>query len=150
MRSAFAGSTPLRLSTQQTGCPFLALSRHRRVRCTCPLSEVKQTCRTASSTTLSLRFRFVLSAGGLAGGLAEENENNKKKTKPFGGRGEIRTHERLAPLPVFKTGALNRSATLPCLECQSLSQRPNRTQVEHCNRNCRRSLVRRTRKITSN
>ena len=31
----------------------------------------------------------------------------------FGGRGEIRTHERLAPLPVFKTGALNHSATLP-------------------------------------
>ena len=30
-----------------------------------------------------------------------------------GGRGEIRTHEGLAPLPVFKTGALNHSATLP-------------------------------------
>ena len=30
-----------------------------------------------------------------------------------GGRGEIRTHERVAPLPVFKTGALTHSATLP-------------------------------------
>jgi hypothetical protein len=30
-----------------------------------------------------------------------------------GGSGEIRTHERLATLPVFKTGAFNRSATLP-------------------------------------
>src|ERR1700719_2342400 len=30
-----------------------------------------------------------------------------------GGRGEIRTHETLAGLPVFKTGALNHSATLP-------------------------------------
>ena len=30
-----------------------------------------------------------------------------------GGGGEIRTHEGLAPLPVFKTGALNRSATPP-------------------------------------
>jgi hypothetical protein len=30
-----------------------------------------------------------------------------------GGRCEIRTHERLASLPVFKTGALNRSANLP-------------------------------------
>jgi Helix-turn-helix domain len=30
-----------------------------------------------------------------------------------GGWGGIRTHERLAPLPVFKTGALNRSATHP-------------------------------------
>ena len=30
-----------------------------------------------------------------------------------GGGGGIRTHERLAPLPVFKTGAMNRSATPP-------------------------------------
>jgi hypothetical protein len=31
----------------------------------------------------------------------------------FGGWGGIRTHEGLAPLPVFKTGAFNRSATHP-------------------------------------
>src|ERR1700731_1145760 len=31
----------------------------------------------------------------------------------YGGRGEIRTHETLTGLPVFKTGALNHSATLP-------------------------------------
>ena len=31
----------------------------------------------------------------------------------LGGSGEIRTHERLTPSPVFKTGAFNRSATLP-------------------------------------
>ena len=31
----------------------------------------------------------------------------------FGGSGEIRTHGGLAPSSVFKTGALNRSATLP-------------------------------------
>ena len=30
-----------------------------------------------------------------------------------GGQGGIRTHEGLAPLPVFKTGAFNRSATCP-------------------------------------
>jgi hypothetical protein len=30
-----------------------------------------------------------------------------------GGSGEIRTHERLTPSPVFKTGAFNHSATLP-------------------------------------
>ena len=30
-----------------------------------------------------------------------------------GGEGEIRTHERVAPLPVFKTGAFNRSAISP-------------------------------------
>jgi hypothetical protein len=32
-----------------------------------------------------------------------------------GGRCEIRTHEWLAPLPDFKSGALNRSANLPVL-----------------------------------
>jgi len=31
----------------------------------------------------------------------------------FGGGGEIRTHEGRKPLPVFKTGAFNRSATPP-------------------------------------
>ena len=31
-----------------------------------------------------------------------------------GGRTGIRTQERVAPLPVFKTGAFNRSAILPC------------------------------------
>ncbi len=31
----------------------------------------------------------------------------------LGGQGGIRTHEELAPLPVFKTGAFNRSATCP-------------------------------------
>ena len=35
------------------------------------------------------------------------------KGLPIGGGGGIRTHERLAPLPVFKTGAMNRSATPP-------------------------------------
>ncbi len=30
-----------------------------------------------------------------------------------GGESEIRTHERVAPLPVFKTGAFNRSAISP-------------------------------------
>ena len=30
-----------------------------------------------------------------------------------GGRTEIRTQERVAPLPVFKTGAFNRSAISP-------------------------------------
>src|SRR3979409_1689267 len=38
-----------------------------------------------------------------------------------GGRGGIRTHGTLAGTPVFKTGALNHSATLPLLRYQSLS-----------------------------
>lgn len=44
------------------------------------------------------------------------------------GRGEIRTHEPLAGLPVFKTGALSHSATLPTsstylLRAQSASKK---------------------------
>jgi hypothetical protein len=38
-----------------------------------------------------------------------------------GGRGGIRTHGALAGTPVFKTGALNRSATLPSLELSDLA-----------------------------
>ena len=34
-----------------------------------------------------------------------------------GGEGGIRTHERVAPLLVFKTSAFNRSATSPKLIC---------------------------------
>jgi hypothetical protein len=34
-------------------------------------------------------------------------------TTDFGGEGEIRTHEPRKGLPVFKTGAFNRSATSP-------------------------------------
>ena len=47
-----------------------------------------------------------------------------------GGRGGIRTHGTLAGTPVFKTGALNRSATLPNQEFQSLSLGRCRTQRE--------------------
>ena len=36
-----------------------------------------------------------------------------KVTKSSGGEGGIRTHERVAPLLVFKTSAFNRSATSP-------------------------------------
>lgn len=37
----------------------------------------------------------------------------------FGGSGEIRTHGRVAPSLVFKTSALNRSATLPYKDGQN-------------------------------
>jgi hypothetical protein len=40
----------------------------------------------------------------------------------FGGRGGIRTHGTLAGTPVFKTGALNHSATLPALEFRDLAE----------------------------
>jgi hypothetical protein len=47
------------------------------------------------------------------------NKNKKRPERRFfyfssGGRCEIRTHGRLATSPVFKTGAFNRSANLPC------------------------------------
>ena len=37
----------------------------------------------------------------------------KKVRKSYGGRGEIRTHGTLSRTAVFKTAALNHSATLP-------------------------------------
>ncbi len=40
-------------------------------------------------------------------------EDVRAKSLIFGGSGEIRTHGGLTPSSVFKTGALNRSATLP-------------------------------------
>ena len=42
----------------------------------------------------------------------------------IGGWGGIRTHEGLAPLPVFKTGAFNRSATHPILAGFGLDTTP--------------------------
>ena len=41
--------------------------------------------------------------------------NPLKYVESNGGEGGIRTHEGLAPLPVFKTGAFNRSAISPSL-----------------------------------
>ena len=40
------------------------------------------------------------------------------RIRASGGRGGIRTHGGLAPTPVFKTGALNHSATLPTTALQ--------------------------------
>ena len=46
--------------------------------------------------------------------LKETKFQNFLKISPFnGGEGGIRTHERVAPLLVFKTSAFNRSATSP-------------------------------------
>src|SRR5438128_12353173 len=56
--------------------------------------------------------------------------NRLKRGAQFGGRGGIRTHGTLAGTPVFKTGALNHSATLPAQEFQSLSVGLARTQCE--------------------
>lgn len=47
-----------------------------------------------------------------------------------GGRGGIRTHGTLAGTPVFKTGALNHSATLPLQRHQALRGGRSRTVCE--------------------
>ena len=66
---------------------------------------------------ITLKIKFILIF------YLNYNPKNKDKKKTlddqesfliFGGSGEIRTHGGLTPSSVFKTGALNRSATLPC------------------------------------
>jgi len=49
----------------------------------------------------------------LLAGLACQIASVGQQLRLVGGRGEIRTHGGLAPTTVFKTVALNRSATLP-------------------------------------
>jgi hypothetical protein len=50
------------------------------------------------------------------GTFVTDGERERRVTNEgAGGRGGIRTHEGLAPLAVFKTAALNHSATLPSL-----------------------------------
>ena len=49
-----------------------------------------------------------------------------------GGRGEIRTHGTLAGTPVFKTGALNHSATLP--RCNAARRNPMVDALRPCKR----------------
>src|SRR4051812_41384125 len=44
---------------------------------------------------------------------SEAHQSVGSETSRLGGRGGIRTHGGLAPTAVFKTAALNRSATLP-------------------------------------
>src|SRR5436190_21268194 len=62
---------------------------------------------------------------------ARRIETSQSSTSVYGGRGGIRTHGTLAGTPVFKTGALNHSATLPCLKDQPLHEWLPRTQGEH-------------------
>jgi hypothetical protein len=55
---------------------------------------------------------------------------NINNINSIGGRGGIRTHGTLAGTPVFKTGALNHSATLPYQSDQRLSDTFSRTSWE--------------------
>jgi hypothetical protein len=51
----------------------------------------------------------------------QKSKQNQYVVYRIGGRGGIRTHGTLSGTPVFKTGALNHSATLPLLRDQALS-----------------------------
>jgi hypothetical protein len=50
---------------------------------------------------------------GLIGGSIKKGPKKTKEIRIYGGRGGIRTHGGVAPTAVFKTAALNHSATLP-------------------------------------
>ena len=50
---------------------------------------------------------------GKTGGYVKFKTKKNPEIRGSGGSGEIRTHGGRKPSPVFKTGALNRSATLP-------------------------------------
>jgi hypothetical protein len=61
-----------------------------------------------------VKRKQMLSYADVAGTFMAVSERGRRTANGLsGGRGEIRTHERLATFPVFKTGALNHSATLP-------------------------------------
>ncbi len=65
----------------------------------------------SNSTQLNLNFYI----GRMRGKIIDiKSPCFKQGLLEFGGSGEIRTHGGLTPSSVFKTGALNRSATLPC------------------------------------
>src|SRR5262249_44739556 len=69
--------------------------------------EGQRTCPEGKISQLQPKYRRFLNC----------SERQRRKAKDaFGGRGGIRTHEGLPPLAVFKTAALNHSATLPSLE----------------------------------
>ena len=50
-----------------------------------------------------------------------------------GGETGIRTQERVAPLPVFKTGAFNRSAISPCTNTYSIIGRDSLSNTSSLN-----------------
>src|SRR5688572_12788597 len=60
--------------------------------------------------------------------------------KNIGGWGEIRTHGRLAPSPVFKTGALNHSATHPARLFNHIA-RPEPSRHPQLRPRCHRARV---------
>ena len=64
-------------------------------------------------TYREIAFQIGLKIGGVIVDVLKMSRQYNDLLKGSGGWGGIRTHEGLAPLPVFKTGAFNRSATHP-------------------------------------
>jgi hypothetical protein len=80
----------------------------------------------AARPASSIRVRHMAQRGGLISrgrgvGVSDGGMAFQVTDDAIGGRGGIRTHGTLAGTPVFKTGALNRSATLPSLEFSDLA-----------------------------
>src|SRR5689334_20042510 len=67
------------------------------------MAVLQRALQRSAATLVPMLHRNAQTSGGMRTRTAYE----------VGGWGGIRTHEGLAPLPVFKTGALNRSATHP-------------------------------------
>ena len=95
-------------------------------RCTYPAlsllrNRLKNPRSLSSVVFASLVFLLLRTFSGESMGKSMGNRHIKKITALkikrlsviIGGSGEIRTHEGRKPLPVFKTGAFNHSATLP-------------------------------------
>src|SRR3546814_171014 len=70
---------------------------------------VRDASQKISGYSVESAVRYAAWRHGKSAGISQ----NKGQSAMFGGGGGIRTHEALARLPVFKTGALNRSATPP-------------------------------------
>jgi hypothetical protein len=79
---------------------------------------------TSPDTLKRVRALSALDLGTDLGAKEAVRTNLSFKSKDLiaihGGRGGIRTHEGLTPLAVFKTAALNHSATLPAQQDQLL------------------------------
>ena len=71
--------------------------------------------------------------------MAHDADDVAKNGKIYGGWGGIRTHDTVARVPVFKTGALNRSATHPVF---LITEAPRRAySCDQCGGNVRETVV---------
>ena len=79
----------------------------------CSLNSLSPYCPRRCNHSRHKLFKMWAKLRGAAAGRVEYVNQNNRLTQNFGGRGGIRTHGGVAPTAVFKTAALNHSATLP-------------------------------------